>query len=93
MVTVPVVDGVTQDVITLLSLNKPGGVPRSLRDVLRAIPADKRAEFLRGSVACVLAPFMIQNPPFVQSIVARVIMEQVDWNTVIERFLTTAEDN
>jgi hypothetical protein len=93
MVTVPVVDGFTQDVITLLTLSKSGGVPRSLRAMVREIPAEERPEFLRNGLVQVLGPFMALNPPFVQSLVARVIMEKVDWDTVVERFVTEAECN
>ena len=39
-------------------------------------------EFLKAGVIETLAPIMLETPSFIQQVVARVLMEEVDWNLV-----------
>lgn len=92
MVTVPVVDGFTQDVITLVTIAGNCGNDK-MREAVRNQPEEIRAEFLRDTLMTTLSPLMVIMPPFVQSMMARAIMDNVDWETVVERLLTIPENN
>lgn len=92
MVATPVADGLTQDVITLVTIAEKNG-SYELRDRIRSIDPDLRVAWLRSSLIDTLAPFMWNVPVFVQSIVARAILDYVDWESVVQRLVFTPEDN
>jgi hypothetical protein len=92
MATTPVVDGFTQDVITLVTISDEEGC-KKVRETIGSYDPEVRAELLRNTLMAVMAPFMVMSPPFVQSIVARVLMDNVDWDAVVDRLLTVPENN
>lgn len=85
-------DGFTQDVITLVTLSEKRG-DFTLRNIVRQIPPSARADFIKSGVIGMLAPNMETMPAFVQSIVARAMLDHVDWDTVVSRITTTPENN
>lgn len=93
MVATPVMDGFTQDVISLITIAGSSGNQRMREAVLRIQDPDERIAFLRQGMIDVLSPFMQLMPLFVQQIVARAIMDHVDWEAVVERLLVVPENN
>jgi hypothetical protein len=91
MATAPIVDGFTQDVITLMSV--AGSFNDKLRKAVGNQEPEVRAEFLRDTLMVTLSPIMQIMPPFVQSIMVRAIVDSVDWKAVVERLLTIPENN
>lgn len=93
MATVPVANGFTQDVITLVSIAEEAGDGRMRDMVMEIQDPEDRVKFLREGLIDVMRPFMHLCPPFVQSIVARALMDHVDWEAVVERVLVIPENN
>jgi hypothetical protein len=81
-------EGFTADVITLLTIGER-------RDQIRPLVGDAkdRAEFLRSALIDVLAPIMRPLPAFIQQVVARAIVDHVDWQTVAAVVATNPEEN
>lgn len=82
-------EGFTKDVITLLTIGDRG---RVLRPLLSGVNGDT-AEFIRNGIVDSLAPIMVRLPAFVQQIVARALVDHVDWQTVAVVVLTNTEEN
>jgi len=72
--------GFTDDVISLLSV---GGEERraQMLEIFEDVdqPLD---EFIKGNIIACLCPFMENTPSFVKQIVARAMLEHVDWKHV-----------
>lgn len=90
MATAPVVDGFTKDVLVLM---REGRFKDKLRETALQVPPENRPAFLQEGLIHILAPYMASMPSFLQSIVARAIMENVDWGVVAERVSTVPENN
>ena len=91
-----VVDGFTHDVLTLVGLRAEGA--KTIRDTLNNIEKrggdiEARAEFLKSTLLSALAEDMVTAPPFVQQIVARALVDHVDWQAVAIRAATNVEAN
>ncbi len=91
-----VVDGFTSDVLTLITLRKEGA--DAIRDGLNQIESrggdlEVRAGYLQTTLMGVLSEYMVKTPPFVQQIVARALMEHVDWKEVASRMSINVEAN
>jgi hypothetical protein len=82
-------EGFTKDVITLLTI---GGRSSELRPILEDVSGDLPA-FIRSGVVDSLAPIMRTLPPFVQQVVARALVDHVDWQTVAAVVATNPEEN
>lgn len=93
MVTVPIVDGFTQDVITLVTIPGNPHTPRIREAISRLSSTEERVAYLRLGLVEVLTPYMNGIPPFVQSIVARALLDYVDWDAVVDRMMTIPENN
>jgi hypothetical protein len=88
-----IVGGFTQDVISLVTIAGNPGSQR-MRQMVRDIQSpEERAKFLREGLVDVLSPVMQKTPPFVQQIVARAIVDHVDWDAVAKRLLVVPENN
>lgn len=83
------VDNFTGDVIDLLAA---GGKDDRLR-ILRSVKNEPLPEFIRTGVCCSLVEFMDKAPWFVRQIVARALVEHVDWEAVAEWAVTDPEAN
>lgn len=93
MVATPVAEGFTQDVISLVTIAGSEGT-RMMRDAVQKIQnREDQIDFLRDGLVQVLHPSMHAAPLFVRVIVARAIMEYVDWDAVIDRLLIVPENN
>jgi hypothetical protein len=91
-----VVDGFTSDVLTLITLRKEGA--DAVRDGLNQIESrggdlEVRAQYLQTTLMGVLSEYMVKTPPFVQQVVARALMEHVDWKEVASRVSVNVEAN
>jgi len=91
-----VIDGFTRDVITLVGMRADGA--KLIRDTMNNIERnggdiEARAEFLKTTLLGVLAEDMVKVPPFVQQIVARALVDHVDWRAVAIRAGTNVEAN
>jgi hypothetical protein len=82
-------EGFTADVITLLTI---GERRNQIRPLVGGVKGD-RAEFLRSAIIDVLSPIMRPLPAFVQQVVARAIVDHVDWQTVAAVVATNPEEN
>lgn len=87
-------NGFTRDVIALLTAPEKSGSGR-LRETMLEVDGDLGAKgaFLRENVIEVLAPIMLKTPPFVQQIVARALVDHVDWSAVARRAQVSPEEN
>lgn len=81
--------GFTADVLVLLNAGNRG---EQLRPILSDVKGDLAA-FIRSGLIDSLAPIMVKLPPFVQQVVARALIEHVDWETVAEVISTNPEEN
>lgn len=87
-----VTDGFTKDVIDLVTIGERIG-NFELRDAVRRIDPENRVDFMKTSVVCTLDPFVNTMPVFLKNIVARAIIEHVDWGAVVSRLVVTPEEN
>jgi len=77
-------NGFTQDAIILLtSLERRGD--RTISDRIAGLPDAEAGEALRNETIAALSPLMRTLPPFVQQIVGRALMEEVNWPAVASR--------
>ena len=82
-------EGFTADVITLLKIREGG---REMRDIVADHKGDP-VEFIRQGLIDSLAPIMLKLPLFVQQVVARALVDHVDWQTVAAVVSTNPEEN
>lgn len=82
-------EGFTADVITLLTI---GDRAETTRALLSEYHGDL-AEFVRTGIVESLAPIMAKLPLFVQQVVARALVDHVDWQTVAAVVSTNPEEN
>jgi hypothetical protein len=82
-------DNFTGDVIALLTC----GLKAARLEILRAVPRDELPKFIRAGIVESLAPEMLKTPAFVQQIVARALIEHVDWDAVAVAAATDEEAN
>lgn len=82
-------EGFTMDVITLLKVRDGG---RELRGIIAEHSGDT-AEFVKRGIIDSLAPIMLKLPLFVQQVVARALVDHVDWQTVAAVVSTNPEEN
>ena len=82
-------EGFTLDVITLLKIRDGG---REVRDIIANHEGDA-VDFLRRAIVDSLAPIMVKLPAFVQQVVARALVDHVDWQTVAAVVSTNPEEN
>lgn len=71
-------DNFTGDVMTLLAIK---GKDEAVR-VLSQVDDQPLDEFIRDGIIAALYPFMQNVPDFVKQVVARALMEHVDWGHV-----------
>lgn len=85
-------NGFTSDVITLLTRCESERLPAAA--TAREIGDDEAVgrELCRALIAG-LSPTMINLPPFIQQIVGRALMEEVDWKAVAVRIKCPPELN
>lgn len=83
------INNFTGDVIALLAV---GGKDDRLR-ILRSVKNEPLPDFIRTGVCVSLVEFMENAPPFVRQIVARVLVEHVDWDAVAQWAVTDPEAN
>lgn len=93
MVATPVIGGFTQDIISLITIAGSSG-SREMREAVQRLESpEERANLLREGLISVLSPHMKTMPLFVQQIVARAILDHVDWDAVVDRLLVIPENN
>lgn len=87
-------NGFTRDVITLLTAPERSGSPQ-LREAMLTLDGSltEKGTFLRENLIEVLSPIMLTTPPFVQQIVARALVDHVDWAAVARRAQVSPEEN
>lgn len=74
-------DGFTDDVMTLLTIGGPDRV-KQLRKIMDEVRGDSLDDFIRDGVIASLCPIMQNVPDFVKQIVARALLEHVDWSLI-----------
>lgn len=80
--------GFTSDVIALMHSGKPMDREKVMKEA-----KDERRElgaFLRDGMLAALAPAMEKAPGFVQQVMARALLEHVDWNLVAKDFASVS---
>lgn len=87
-------NGFTRDVMKLMTAPERSGSAR-LREAMLMVDGDMadKGQFLREGLIEVLAPIMLSTPPFVQQIVARALVDHVDWTAVARRAQVLPEEN
>lgn len=83
------VDNFTGDVIALLEC----GDKQQRLQIMRLVRDEPLPDFIRTGVCVSLVEFMENAPPFVRQIVARVLVEHVDWDAVAQWAATDPEAN
>lgn len=83
-------DDFTGDVVILLT---SGETAREVRRALEKIPGEWLPEAIKECLTNAMAPQMLECPPFVQQICARVLVEHVDWQAVADAVTFDPEMN
>lgn len=83
------IDNFTGDVIALLAVGEKDDRLR----ILRSVKNEPLPDFIRTGVCCSLVEYMDSAPPFVRQIVARVLVEHVDWDAVAQWAVSDPEAN
>jgi hypothetical protein len=92
MRTMPTHSGFTQDAIVLMTTGEESNV-RMIAKRIAGCPDEEAGEMLRSDTFAALTPLMKTLPAFVQQIVARAILEEVDWTAVAARVKCPPEMN
>lgn len=83
------VDNFTGDVIALLEC----GDKQQRLQIMRLVRDEPLPDFIRSGVVASLYPFMENAPGFVRQVVARALVDHVDWTAVAEWAVTDPEAN